>query len=208
MKRNERFEAKRLGLKTYFTGKPCLRGHIVERCTANGSCHQCFLDRRRSKRSRRPGYQRRAEIAAQTNAPTRVCAACHTVQPATSEFFVVLHKQQPSGTITTGLARECRPCRKARFGAWHAADAVPPWVDLQKIRTIYALADFLTRTTGVQFDVDHYYPLRHPDLCGLHVPWNLRVIPTTVNKSKRNRRPEDFTVKQQFVHQAHGHIAT
>ena len=76
----------------------------------------------------------------------------------------------------------------------HAAElkATPPWLtadDEQKIETIYAIADYLTRKTGIKHDVDHYYPLRALTCCGLHVPWNLRVIPAAKNQSKGNRLP-------------------
>lgn len=36
-----RKEAKKLGLKKYFTGKPCLRGHIAERYSGCGKCTEC-----------------------------------------------------------------------------------------------------------------------------------------------------------------------
>jgi 5-methylcytosine-specific restriction endonuclease McrA len=34
-------EAKALGLKRYFTGAPCKRGHIAERATVNSTCCEC-----------------------------------------------------------------------------------------------------------------------------------------------------------------------
>ena len=40
-------QAKALGLKYYFTGKPCKYGHISERLLGNGSCYQCELLRNR-----------------------------------------------------------------------------------------------------------------------------------------------------------------
>ena len=38
-----RKEAKSLGTKRYYTGKPCPRGHIVERFTCNGNCTLCNI---------------------------------------------------------------------------------------------------------------------------------------------------------------------
>jgi 5-methylcytosine-specific restriction endonuclease McrA len=35
------------GLKTYYTGKPCVRSHIDTRLTASGECRSCNLDRQR-----------------------------------------------------------------------------------------------------------------------------------------------------------------
>ena len=36
-----RQQAIRLGIKRYFTGKPCLRGHISERYTTMAKCIAC-----------------------------------------------------------------------------------------------------------------------------------------------------------------------
>lgn len=35
-------EARKLGLSRYFTGKPCLRGHIAERYAYNATCVECL----------------------------------------------------------------------------------------------------------------------------------------------------------------------
>lgn len=41
MQITSRKEAKRLGLTTYWTGRPCKRGHIAARYTGSGSCVEC-----------------------------------------------------------------------------------------------------------------------------------------------------------------------
>jgi 5-methylcytosine-specific restriction endonuclease McrA len=50
-----RAEAKALGLKRYFTGKPCRRGHIVERYVSIHCCIECH---RLASAARGPEYQR------------------------------------------------------------------------------------------------------------------------------------------------------
>jgi hypothetical protein len=37
-------EAKALGLKHYFTGEPCRRGHIAERYVSSDRCLECFRE--------------------------------------------------------------------------------------------------------------------------------------------------------------------
>jgi hypothetical protein len=67
--------------------------------------------------------------------------------------------------------------------------ATPAWADQRKIETIYAIADFLTRHTGIEHQVDHYYPIMGKTSCGLHVPENMRVITAAANQAKGNRAP-------------------
>lgn len=64
--------------------------------------------------------------------------------------------------------------------------ATPAWADLSAIKSFYKRAAELS-AQGVKHHVDHEIPLKHPLVCGLHVPANLRVIPAAVNQSKGNR---------------------
>jgi hypothetical protein len=68
-------------------------------------------------------------------------------------------------------------------------NATPPWLtpDHQKeIEQFYWLARDLKSVTGEQYDVDHIVPLKGKNVCGLHVPWNLQVLPSDVNRRKSN----------------------
>lgn len=65
--------------------------------------------------------------------------------------------------------------------------AAPDWVDRKALKALRAEAKRKTAVTGVVHVLDHIVPLNHPDVCGLHVPWNLRVVPWAVNASKNNK---------------------
>lgn len=70
--------------------------------------------------------------------------------------------------------------------------ATPVWADRGAIRQVYEECAAITRRTGVVHDVDHIVPLRGKAVCGLHVHWNLRVIPRHENAKKGNRLLEEF----------------
>lgn len=76
----------------------------------------------------------------------------------------------------------------SKYGSYIAAVllSAPPWVDNAELRKFKKRAAELTHQTGVLHVVDHIVPLRHPRVCGLTVPWNLRVIPWRGNSAKSN----------------------
>lgn len=71
--------------------------------------------------------------------------------------------------------------------------ATPPWLTEShesEMRAIYAEARKLTDSTGERHEVDHIVPLQGKTVCGLHVPWNLRVL----TRDENNRRPRVWSV--------------
>lgn len=49
-----RAEAKALGLKRYFTGKPCSRGHVCERRVSSFGCHICHSENQKTYAAANP----------------------------------------------------------------------------------------------------------------------------------------------------------
>lgn len=70
------------------------------------------------------------------------------------------------------------------------AKATPKWLTEEhnrQIKALYTESVRVTRDTGIKHVVDHIVPLINPNLCGLHVPWNLRVITEIENQKKHNK---------------------
>lgn len=72
--------------------------------------------------------------------------------------------------------------RRSRMSAIQLSDD-----ELFAIHETYSLCRMRSEITGVPHHVDHIVPLNGKDVCGLHVPWNLQVIPASENLSKSNR---------------------
>lgn len=82
---------------------------------------------------------------------------------------------------------------KARYRA-AMRKATPPWLTAQhkqEILAFYEEAERLTIETGILHEVDHIHPLQAGCACGLHVPWNLRVIPRVENNRRRRKWTSD-----------------
>lgn len=165
MEQVTRSEAKARGLKRYFTGGHCMRGHLAERITSNGKCIEC--DRENSLRWFR--RNRDAELE-------RMRAYDEANRDAKNAF------QRQWCAQNRDRVRANESTRKAS-----ELNATPPWADREAIRAVYAEAERLTRETGVRHEVDHIVPLRGKTVCGLHIAANLQPLPASENLAKGNR---------------------
>jgi 5-methylcytosine-specific restriction endonuclease McrA len=183
-----REEAKKTGNKYYFTGQPCKHGHIAPRKT-KGACVECLkIEWQRGNESRAgyfKEYNKRDDIKDrksdwyQANRDAVIDRAKTRPAKKLREYRNVWKENNILQVRADTKARR----RKHR-------EATPPWLTRKQkteIRQLYQIAITMTKTTGEQYVVDHIVPLRSSDVCGLHVPWNLRVITQEENLKKSNK---------------------
>lgn len=70
--------------------------------------------------------------------------------------------------------------------------ATPVWADRRAMDAVYVEAKRLEAADGVPRHVDHDVPLKHPAVCGLHVPANLKVLTAAENMAKHNSFVESW----------------
>ena len=203
-------EAKHRGLKRYYTGVACVKGHASERYVSTGGCVMC-LKAADSKRSRLPSAEACARAAEyRRRYPDKIKArkALYNTRnkekvKAYNSAYARAHKDKRAQYTRRWMAD--RPDRireyKSRYYRKHRQKclektyerreyvrrATPPWADREAIAAVYAEAARLTEETGIPHDVDHIEPLRGRDRCGLHIHWNLRPLPAHQNRKKSNR---------------------
>ena len=81
---------------------------------------------------------------------------------------------------------------RARCAKRRAAkiERTPNWLskyELDYMTSIYAIAGQAQKIEGEEKHVDHLVPLRGEDVSGLHVPWNLVLVPAIDNMKKGNK---------------------
>lgn len=184
----------------YFTGRPCKFGHIAERLTSNKTCMDCacriqagVYDRHGEKVRERVGIYRRshkeaiAERDARYQRRNRERLCRHYAERYMEKRAVLIEKIKAYKKSRPGFSNEIGKAyllRKRR--------AMPTWVDRGELRKIYAEAALITAQTGILHSVDHIYPLKGANSCGLHIPWNLQIIPMVDNCRKGTKAPEEW----------------
>jgi hypothetical protein len=177
-----RVAAKKARKTRYFTGIPCVRGHLTERITANGNCSECdrqkkreFKRRHRNKvnaanrdyRSRNGDSVRAREAKARANNPDIYNAPARRYRG--SQKGRVGHAKYEANRRALMLTRSVK------------------WADQAAIAAVYAAAAKLSVQTGCRYDVDHVIPLQGKLVCGLHVEFNLRPFLKKSNIKKSNK---------------------
>jgi len=183
-----RAEAKATGAKYYFTGAPCKHGHIAPRKT-KGACLECIKLEWQENNTKRADYfkeynqsqkgQENKKRYYENNKDTVKARAAARPAEEKRRHKKRYHDENPEQRKATTSVR------RRRFRS-----ATPPWLTKEQkaaIKQLYIEAQRLTKLTGERYVVDHIVPLISDEVCGLHVPWNLRVITQDENLVKSNK---------------------
>jgi 5-methylcytosine-specific restriction endonuclease McrA len=183
-----RAEAKATGAKYYFTGEPCKHGHTAPRKT-KGACVECLKVEWEQGNTTRAEYFRQYNHSdAGIDAKQRYYEKNRVHVIARAQARPVAEKQAYKSKYKQSnpdLYKTLTSFRRRRF-----RDATPPWLTRKQkseIRQLYQIAITMTQTTGERYVVDHIIPLQGETVCGLHVPWNLRVTTQEENLKKSNK---------------------
>jgi 5-methylcytosine-specific restriction endonuclease McrA len=183
-----RAEAKSTGAKYYFTGDPCKHGHIALRKT-KGACVECL------KVEWEKGNETRTEYFREYNQSEAGQTAKQEYYKRNREIVIARAQARPLGEKQAyrkswKLNNQDQVLADNKLRRRKHREATPPWITRKQkseIRQLYQIAITMSRTTGERYVVDHIVPLRSEVVCGLHVPWNLRVITQEENLKKSNK---------------------
>lgn len=171
------------GLPRYFTGKPCKNGHLDERFVANYTCVTCSnaaFDKWYEKNPEKQAVHVKRWNAEHPEKRREIRKEWAANNPEKSAASSSKWKRQNLDKVAASRASR-RSAEIRRTPKWLDAD------DLWLIGEAYALAALRTKMLGTKWHVDHIVPLQGKLVSGLHVPWNLQVIPAAQNLRKGNR---------------------
>ncbi len=178
-----RAKARQLGLKRYFTGKQCKKGHLSPKDTSNGACVECKQEYRKTDRSKElhRGYANTIESK----------EAAFLRQ--STDSYVAGRKAYKKTDICKNAQRVYKKLNAGKVCAWgqkHRSlklQATPSWYEKDKVELIYIKAKEWSKILGCELQVDHIVPLNSKLVCGLHCWSNLQLLDKPINGSKRNK---------------------
>jgi hypothetical protein len=193
----QRADAIAAGQRWYYTGEPCPKGHIAKRSVSNRDCRGCVNLRTAARRVAKPEIVRAnereswARNADRRRAGLRRSRLAH-LEKRREDDRNRYHNDpdrkawQKSQAVTWGRTNKGkRVAMVAVRRAWIKL-ATPPWLTAEHKREIRAFYIEAAAREG-EWHVDHIYPLRAKNSCGLNVPWNLQIITGDENRRKGNR---------------------
>ncbi|QJB21821.1 glycolate dehydrogenase [Xanthomonas phage FoX2] len=176
----ERREAIALGLKRYFTGKPCKRGHVAERQVSNFTCMECERDLQNARYARDGTLARVRRIKYYAENREACMAGMRARYAANPE------KAAANVAAWRAANPEKRRAHHAKRRALKISAVPAEWSEFDAfvIEEAHAACKRRSELHGEPFHVDHMVPLTRG---GLHCATNIQVIPARLNLRKGSR---------------------
>ncbi len=168
--------------KLIFTGRACSRGHTSPRWASGYSCCQCDLEANSTPeaRAKEQRYRCRPEVLQRQREQNRARMATPEGREANRLYLRDYFARPEIKAAHRSYMRENQATRDAR-----KLKATPHWLTQEQHAEIKAIYQDAALREGL-WHVDHIIPLRHPNICGLHVSWNLQVLTANDNQNKSN----------------------
>jgi len=161
-----RSEALATGQPRYFTGLACKNGHVGERYVASKTCCVCANSAANKVKAKDRAKYTASSIAWGRANPQKV-----------AQYQRIQNAKRPGKRNLWTM--NYRSAKDERMPSW-LNDA-----EQFELECVYTYCAALRRV-GLDYHVDHMVPLRGQRVSGLHVPWNLQVIPGRENTRKGN----------------------
>lgn len=164
------------------------------------TCKSCDL-----ARSKKRYLDNRAEVLERTKAYGK--ANRHITRKASKTYYSKNRDAAIQRRLDWSKANPERAAAMAAEYRARKANATPIWLTKEQkaeIVLFYDLARDCQITTGEKYHVDHIVPLKGENVCGLHVPWNLQVLPADVNIAKSNNHGTETFGSTGQVHSGRG----